>query len=127
MGDFFRALRVRQVSVLRSLCDVPFLKIESTPLLGQRKLSMLRDPEELRTFLDALREPGHPEQLSTEVRRSVGFARLGDAVKDEDLRRALNEVLSPDDWIVTVGQRGREVGTLLVQVRNGRAINMVMS
>jgi hypothetical protein len=121
-GDFFRALRVRQNLVLRSLCDVPFLKIEGPPLFGQRRLTMISDPEELQKFLDVLaRETVHPEQLSTDIRRSFGYARLRDVLNDDELRHGLDEVLRPNDWIVIVGQKGREAGTLLIQVRKNRA------
>jgi hypothetical protein len=118
-SDFLRACRNRDAVAANALSDVPFYTgpVSGTLIVPDAE-PIIRDRAKLSAYFDGqLRQVQRTDRLPAEVLGVVSY----DAFKagaDVVLTAALDDVLTPSDFVVSVGRDGTQTGRVFLRYRN---------
>jgi hypothetical protein len=120
--DFLRACRNRDAGGALNLADVPFYTgAAATTLLHPEAELVIRDRGRLHSFFDGqLRQVRPTEQMPSEAIRIVSYEAFTSLEAEVASTAALDDALTPTDFVVGVGRDGRETGRVFVRVRNNQ-------
>jgi len=113
VGKFIKAFKAKELDKLLEVVDVPWVD-------DLAKGEVIKTKEALKKHLQALLQESKPENLG-EVLRVVAFSKLRDKIKQEEIRKMLDQVISKEDLVVEYGVGKRERSIALVRVRDGKA------
>jgi hypothetical protein len=111
---FLKAVKARDADALMKAVSTPFAYREG------EKLTVMKGEDELKKWIkERLEEVKDADKVPTDVSEMHTFANLKDKVKDEELRKTIEEVVGRDGFIAVVEADGKKI-PLLVRVKDGK-------
>ncbi len=82
--------------------------------------NVIKDGEALAAHLNKRMSHIDPEKVSSRIVEVVPYSAFRDTVKNEGIRKNLDEVLSKDDLVVRTAEKS-EIEYVFVRIRDGKA------
>ena len=112
VGPFLTAVKNNEPDAARKMTDLPWYAAATD--------NVIKDGEALAAHLNKRLSHIDPEKVSSRVVEVVPYSAFRDTVKNEGIRKNLDEVLSKDDLVVRMAPES-EVPYVFVRIRDGKA------
>jgi hypothetical protein len=111
-GELSKALKAKSLEGALKVIDVPFLKDNG---------KIVNNQGELKKYLEAaIAAIKDPDTAPVEIIAVLPYAKAREKANEDD-RKALDQVLNKNDWVVFIGRENRRIYSALVRVKDGKA------